>query len=349
MIINLANALSVRGFSVLLVTWDAAGAKTFYPLNPKVNWVKLGFKSGFADKLRRIRALANVLRGHEVKTLVGFVMSGDRTVYAAAKLAGVPLIAAERNGPAMYHYRYGTLHRWLTFRFLHLCRRITVQFEDYALGYSASLRSRIVAIPNPVEKSAQIAQPHLPDANGQFTLLAIGRFDPLQKRFEHLIKAFARIASQYPNWQLRLIGDGPDEPRLRAMVAELGITEQVLFEPAMPDVMQAYTSAHLFVIPSLWEGFPNVLAEAMSHGLPAVGYAEADGVRHLIQDGENGWLAPGVDDVGSLSEVLSVAMADHAERQRRGEQARVAMGAFAPDLQYDRWAALIRQCMSEGQ
>jgi len=248
MIVNLANALSKRGFSVLLITWDAPDAHSFYPINQAVKWIRLGFKPSIADKIRRVRALAEVLRTHEVKALIGFVMSGDRTVYAAAKLAGVPLIAAERNGPAMYHLRYGAIHRWLTFRLLSLCSRIAVQFEDYAHGYPAYLRSRIVAIPNPVTPAEQLAQPHVPNADGHLILLAVGRLDPLQKRFEYLIKAFAHIAASFPQWRLRLIGDGPDEARLREMTAELGITQQVVFQASMSDVMQAYTSAHLFVI-----------------------------------------------------------------------------------------------------
>jgi glycosyltransferase involved in cell wall biosynthesis len=248
----------------------------------------------------------------------------------------------------MYKLRYGTLQRLTNLAFLHLCDRITVQFKDYIGGYPASLRRRISVIGNPVGAAQLRAKPAEPGANGRYTLLAAGRFDPLQKRFDHVVSAFATLAAQHPQWDLRLIGDGPQENQLRAMVSELGLQQRVSLEPTTPDVFEAYAAAHLFVIPSLWEGFPNGLAEAMSHGLPAVGYRGAQGIAQLIEDGITGWLADGLDDPQALARALSAAMGDAEERERRGEQARFAVAVYTPEAQYDCWARLILSCTGSG-
>jgi glycosyltransferase involved in cell wall biosynthesis len=345
MICQLANALDARGFGVHLISWDDEDARTYYPLAPGIRWHRLGFRPGLADKLRRTRVLASRLREFGAKALIGFVMSGDKTVYAAAKLAGVRLIAAERNSPQLYRLRYNALQRSMSFAMLHLCDAITVQFKDYASGYPASLRGRMAVIGNPVGRAEKLARPGQPGENGRYTLLATGRFDPLQKRFDHVVTAFAALAGQHPDWDLRIIGEGPQEGQLREMIAQHGLEQRVRLEATTADIFSAYTQAHLFVIPSLWEGFPNVLAEAMSHGLPAVGYRNADGVAQLIEDGTSGWLAAGLHDPQSLAAGLSAAMGDGRERERRGEKASLVMAAYAPEVQYDRWAHLIRSCL----
>ena len=119
MVCALANALAVRELDVHIVTWDAPDASSYYPLDNRVTWHRLGFRPGPFDKVRRTFALARVLRREGVRVLVGFVMSGDKTVYGAAKLAGVRLVAAERNAPAMYYLCYSKLQRWQFFSLLH--------------------------------------------------------------------------------------------------------------------------------------------------------------------------------------------------------------------------------------
>jgi len=170
----LANALCERGFHVHMVTWDGPDAVAFHTLDPRIVWSRLGFRHGAADKLRRTRVLADLLRDHRIRILVGFVMSGDKTVYAAAKLAGVRLIVAERNAPTMYRLRYSFAQRWLSFRMLHLADRITVQMPDFVVGYPASLRERIEVIPNPVPVAERSARPNRPVTDGRFNLLAVG-------------------------------------------------------------------------------------------------------------------------------------------------------------------------------
>jgi GalNAc-alpha-(1->4)-GalNAc-alpha-(1->3)-diNAcBac-PP-undecaprenol alpha-1,4-N-acetyl-D-galactosaminyltransferase len=341
MVCQLAGALVKRGFEVHLISWDAKDAVAFYPIHPGVRWTKLGFAPGHIDKLRRVKALHEVFRQHDIKVLVGFVMSGDRTVFAAAKLAGVRLVAAERNAPEMYHFRSGPLRRWATFRLLALADHIAVQMETYASGYPRYLHGRIVTIPNPVPIAQHGARPHIADETGGFTVLAVSRLDPVQKRIGCLIGAFSLVAEQFPHWHLRIIGDGPEEASLYRLINECGLAGRVSIEQSTPAVFEAYSQSHLFAIPSRWEGFPNALAEAMSHGLPAVGFAQSAGVAELIGP-DGGWLAEGLDDEAALAAALACAMANGEERLRRGRSAARLVSQFAPDRQFDRWAELIR-------
>ena len=338
---SLATALAARGNRVILVSLDAPDCQPFHTVSADVTRCPLGFRAGPVDKARRFLTLARLLRREGVRILIGFAVSGDRTVFAAARVARVRLVAAERNAPSMYRWRHTGFRRWQCFVLLRLADRIVVQFEDFAEGYPKALRSRMTAIPNPVTLTGRLAVPGTAHTAGRYRLLAVSRLDETQKRLTGLIDAFAGIADRHPAWDLVIVGDGPDWSTLAERIAGHGLEDRARLSPARPEIADTYVGSHLFAIPSRWEGFPNALAEAMAHGLPALGFAGADGVAHLIEDGETGWLAPGVDDPAALAEVLDQAMGDTAERTRRGAGAAQAMLAYPPDAQYDRWQALI--------
>ena len=340
---QLANALSARGNRVHFVSWDAPGATPFHGLGENVTWHRIGFRPGLVDRARRFLALARLLRREEAKVLIGFVMSGDRTVYAAAKMARVRVIAAERNSPSMYWWRHTALRRWQCFFLLRFVDRIIVQFDDFAKGYPVTLHGRMTTIPNPVALGEGIASPGTANAAGRYTLLAVSRLDEMQKRLGCLVDAFSKIAGQHPAWDLEIVGDGPDKSVLADRIAGHGLQARVYLSPSRLDIAAKYIESHLFAIPSRWEGFPNALGEALAHGLPAVGFAGAGGVADLIDDGETGWLAKGIDDPTSLAETLVQAMIGSAERARRGARAVEAMTAYSPEPQFDKWQALVEE------
>jgi GalNAc-alpha-(1->4)-GalNAc-alpha-(1->3)-diNAcBac-PP-undecaprenol alpha-1,4-N-acetyl-D-galactosaminyltransferase len=339
MICQLASALVVRGFRVYLISLDSPSDQSFFPVHDSVQWFRLNYSPGFFDKFRRTRVLLRILKNAGIQTLVGFVISGDKTVFAAAKLAGVNLVVAERNAPTMYWLRYNVLQRWVSFSLLHLADRITVQLPGFIAGYPATLRGRIEIIPNPVPVVMSQASPGIMNESGRYILLVVSRLDAAQKRVDCLIRAFSRVATEYPNWDLLIIGNGPENSNLHRLIVEFGLAGRVKIEPAMLDVFNVYAKVHLFAIPSLWEGFSNALAEAMKHGLPAVGFSGAAGVAELIGDG--GWLAKGLDDEVALAGELANAMANDTERIRRGQVAAELMRRFEPEQQFDRWAELL--------
>ncbi len=324
----------------MVVTWDDHDAKSFYPLDDGVRWLRLGFHRGLIGKVRRVMQLRRALKEHGAATLVGFVMSGDLTVILACLLARVQIIAAERNSPQMYDIVYSWPRKLLNFSQLHFSKRIVVQFSRYRDGYPGTLASRTCAISNPVESVDDLASPGVMGSWGGYNLLCVSRLDVLQKQILDLVEAFARIADRHLEWTLSILGDGPDRARISARVQELGLEDRVRLPGSVADVSSYYRNAHLFALPSRWEGFPNALAEAMAHGLPSVGYQDADGVCDLLQDG-GGWLVPGQSNVSALAEILSFAMDSPRERERRGEMAAANVARYSPECVASQWTALL--------
>jgi len=344
-ICQLANELEKKKYKVFLCSLDEPGTSSYYPLAEGVTWWQLGRKkNGLYDKVSRIVRLYLALRKNKVNILIGFVMSGDKTIFLSAKFARIRLIVAERNSPKMYWIRLSFIQRWVVFAFMHLADRITIQMPEFISQYPRSLHKRLITIPNPVPQAKNLSNPSIPNQEDRFILLAVSRLDNLQKRIDLLVRSFHIIADDFRQWNLQIIGSGEDREQLRKLITEKELDQRIQLIEAKKNIFKYYEHAHLFVIPSRWEGFPNALAEAMSHGLPAVGFAESSGVAELI--GHGGWLAEGNSSVESLAEALRRAMSNPEERRQKGETGKTFVQSFTPEKHINQWDKLIKLLLS---
>lgn len=346
--VSLANAMARRGHTVSLITFDQQDARSFYPINNDVRWHKVGVSRphgpiGFADRLRLIWAIRAALKDARASVVVCFHHGILVRFVLATFFTGIRLIVSERNSLTLYNHLRKS--KWnLNFLFLFFPDYITVQFPRYVREYPRILRPRISAIPNPVSTPALCTKPGTGLAHHGETLqlLAVGRLCA-QKSYDILIEVFAALAPRHPAWELVIVGNGEAQGRIAADIALHRLEARVrLMPPATADLTDIYRRASLFCMPSQWEGFPNALAEAMAHGLPAVGYRDCAGVRDLILHGENGLLADGNGNVQSLFEALDRLMADPMRRRRMGEAAVKSVQQFHPDLIFSRWEQLLR-------
>jgi glycosyltransferase involved in cell wall biosynthesis len=141
-----------------------------------------------------------------------------------------------------------------------------------------------------------------------------------QKQPLKLIEAFAQAQQQNPKLQLLMVGDGDQKPTALQLVKDLHIENKVIFEPFRQDVPDVLAAADIFVLPSLWEGLPIGLLEAMAMGKAIIG-TQVDGTSEVIRHNENGLLIATDDLAGNLSQAL-LAMASNANlRQQLGNAA----------------------------
>lgn len=324
MAVTLMNAMCDRGHGVSLLTWDQSGAECFYPLDSRIHWHCLDMGdpmvvAGWWLRLTRMARIRSLVAREQPDVVVAFQLGPFLTVRLAILGLGTPVVAAERNAPSRFDHTRAGKHRALLFQTFRLAARVTVQLESYRDGYPAYLRSRIVAIPNPVQPAARFADP-LGRSGEHKILLTLGRLS-YQKNQETLIRAYAPLADRFSDWSLRIVGDGEDRGKLEQLARELGIGSRVVFAGAVCDVSAEYVAAQLFCLPSLWEGFPNALAEALSHGIPAIGFRACSGINELIRPGENGLLVDEDFSAEALSTALRRLMLDDDMRVRLGRQA----------------------------
>ncbi|WP_309630367.1 glycosyltransferase [Brevundimonas sp.] len=344
MSISLMNAMVARGHQVEVMSLDPGNATTFYPLDPAVRWTRIdvgdpGRKARPSEMLERLWAMRAVVRRFRPDVGIGFQQGAFVALAAAALGTRTPVIAAERNAPQRFEHLKDGHGREFQFASFRQARFVTVQFDSYRDHYPEHVRGRIVCIPNPVPPAEGAAAPAGRDGSRK-TLLCVARLS-YQKNQALLINAFASVAARFPDWDLELVGDGEDRDVVASLAAS-GALGRIRLAGAQTDVGRHYRAAHLFCLPSRWEGFPNALAEAMAFGLPAVGLAGCAGVNSLIEEGRTGLLAR---DAGAaaLAEALSVLMVDPDRRVVMGAAARKAIASYAPEAVFDQWEALFEQ------
>jgi glycosyltransferase involved in cell wall biosynthesis len=203
---------------------------------------------------------------------------------------------------------------------------LTTVTEADADAYRRKMRLpgvRIAALPN------SVPDPVLPPADGNAkVVVAAGRLVPV-KRYDLIIEAFARVAAEHPDWQLRVYGKGEERDRLRALVHRLGLGDNVfLMGPAAP--MEAeWVKGSIGAAASNFEPFGMTLVEAMRCGLPVVSTDCPYGPGEIIQDGVDGRLVP-VGDTAAFAGALLDLVRDDERRRRMGRSAIENARRFAP-------------------
>ena len=144
-----------------------------------------------------------------------------------------------------------------------------------------------------------------------------------QKNFTRLVEALGRLDVNGPDWRCVIAGDGELRTDLEAQVAAAGLGDRVRMPGLVADLPGLFAAADIFCLPSLFEGLPLVLLEAMGAGLPTAAFA-IDGVSDVVSDGNQARLvAP--DDAAALADALAALLADGPQRQRLGAAAKEAV------------------------
>lgn len=155
--------------------------------------------------------------------------------------------------------------------------------------------------------------------NNAIQILHIGRFSE-QKNHVGLINAFAKYVKEYPNAVLNLIGDGEKRTQIESLVKSLQIEKNVVFRGLQDNVYEYLKNADIFVLPSLYEGVPMTLLEAMGSGLPIIA-TDVGGVSDILTNNEEALLIA-VDD-GAIENALFRFSEDEALREKCGKNARL--------------------------
>lgn len=158
-------------------------------------------------------------------------------------------------------------------------------------------------------------------------IVAVGRLGE-EKGYPYLLEAVRILASNHINCRLLICGRGEQEGKLRKNMMELGIEDRVEFLGYQENPYKYLAKAALFVLPSLFEGLPNALLEAMALGVPSIATRCPTGPEEIITDGVNGLLVPPADE-RALAEAMARVLSDEKLRKRLAEGGRKRAEAFS--------------------
>ncbi|MGC8947524.1 MAG: glycosyltransferase [Anaerolineae bacterium] len=165
-------------------------------------------------------------------------------------------------------------------------------------------------------------------------VLAAGRLHP-QKGFDYLIRAFRHVQAAMPA-RLVILGEGPSRRSLERLVVELDLADRVALPGFQRNPFRFIARASVFVLSSLYEGFGNVIVEAMALGVPVVATRCPSGPDEIIEDGVNGLLVPVADEI-ALAEAILRMLRDEtlaARLRQRGPERAAAFDASHIAAQY---------------
>jgi GalNAc-alpha-(1->4)-GalNAc-alpha-(1->3)-diNAcBac-PP-undecaprenol alpha-1,4-N-acetyl-D-galactosaminyltransferase len=336
---DMANYWVERGWQVTVATWSSPNTRDFYVLSSHISRVWLQDASRGVSKVSTFRslgsqvfALRRLLRRAKPDVVLSFIdVSNILTLLAAIGLR-VPVVISERTHPVLNDTisRPWKLMRRLCYSWAH---QVIAQTRDAAGWIERRCRTTVQVIPNFLRTLPEAVAPR------ESLIIAVGRLSR-EKGFDILIEAFARVRVQFPDWQLCIIGAGPEQRSLADQITRLSLQTRVELVGQVADVEAWMARAALMVHPSRREGFPNAVLEAMGMGVAVVCADCRSGPSELIEDGVNGRLVP-VDDLETLTLAMSQLMADLKLRERLGKEATKVRQQFAQSVLMKKWEACL--------
>jgi glycosyltransferase involved in cell wall biosynthesis len=273
---------------------------------------------------RAVARLIGAMRRHRPCLVQSFMFHANVAARLAAPWAGGPWVVGGLRVAERRKTWHLTLDR-LTTRLGTGSVCVSMGVYRFSRDVARLDPDRLVVIPNGIELSPfDRAEPLPREAIGvpewAHMALFIGRLAE-QKGLPILLDAAGRVAAARPEWHLVLVGDGPDRDRLRELAgSDPALTGRVHWLGPRDDVPALLKAADLLVLPSLWEGMPNVILEAMAARRAVVATA-VEGTDELVLPGQTGWLVP-PNDPRALAGALLDAASDPALLRHYGEAGR---------------------------
>ncbi|MGH7571185.1 MAG: glycosyltransferase [Gemmatimonadota bacterium] len=339
---------SLREWSRVPRQWQIRGVPVYYPRCP--HYPSRGVNDIFYNRFPFLdtallwpwigRAAARVMQSHPFDVVhANFLFPSGYLGLKLKRRYGSPLVVHERSvqrlGMAREHARRGQAYRRI------LRASDVVITENQAMA--TSLREMEPAMgdlrvfkqpgmhPGAVASLERQRPPALVDRR---VVLSVGALSK-RKGHEYLVRAVAEIKAEFPDLVCRIIGEGPERPRLRELVDQLGLSGIVELVGRRPhaEVLGEMSWCDIFALPSWGEAGGTVYGEAMQFGKPIIACV-GEGITEVVRDGVHGRLIPARDS-SRLADALRSLLADASRREQMGAEARELAAA---ELSYPKLA-----------
>ena len=270
--------------------------------------VRMVHCQGRAD-WRAVRQIEECIQEDGIQLLHTHGYKADLYGYVAARRSRKPIVATCHNwvGGTAALGIYNHLDRMALKRF-HGLAAVSDSVAQRLLGSGVSAK-KVTTIANGIDvQTFERASPS-PELNfdGSKVVGMVARLD-LQKGFEYLLRAARELCGAFPGLKVVIVGEGPDRTAIENMIQRFGLQSNVILVGQRPDMPEIYAAMDVFVLPSLNEGLPMTILEAMAASKPVIA-TRVGAIPKVIQDGETGLLVdPG--DTDGVRNALARLLAD---------------------------------------
>ena len=290
----------------------------------EVHCLKMENKEGFIGWLTTIGSLIRLipyLRKLQPTIVHSFLFRANIVARIASYITSIPIVISSIRvmGGEKNYFHY--LERMTSFMVDHYIT-VSESVKDYLVRKSRIPLEKVSVIYNGVNikehNSLKMPNQRVIGAEDK-VVITVGRLHT-QKGHSYLLQAIAKVQKEISKVKVLVIGEGEEENNLKNLAKSLDLTDKIIFAGLRVDVEEILPEADLFVLPSLWEGMPNALLEAMALGIPVVA-TDVGGIPEVVIHEETGILIPPKD-----SDALASAMIDllqnNFKAQKMGEAGR---------------------------
>lgn len=342
MLCYVAESLQKRGYVVCIInlksTRDTANFER--TIDPSVSFYRIKSKS----RINQIIEIYKQSKSFGADCIIGFTDFPNMYAALVGRLLRIPSIMSERGDPKKTKDK-NKLKQFLADAIINSCSGGVFQTAGARDCYWRHLKRVGCIIPNPIfiEDGFKYVMP----SERKKSVVTVGRLDNSQKRYDVMLKAFAKFYKTHPDYELNIYGVGPDEKNIKKWACELGISSVVNLLGLSLHPMEDIADEGMFLITSDFEGISNSLLEAMAAGLPCVSTDHSPGgAKLLIENRINGLLAP----IGSV-ELLANNLSEFADNamlaELCGNNARRVIERFNPNEIIDLWEDYINNLLKK--
>ena len=340
----LSNHLSHK-FNVIIIT--LVKANVFYKVNDSIpifnvkeNNTSKNLYGALLNNWQTVSGIKSIIRKEKVDILISFTTSVNVLCLISTINKKVPSIISERNNAMAVPPNFF----WKNLRnlFYKHANFLVVQTQGNKNFYSSIMRdSKIEVIQNPLAKTYDLTPQKV--ITNKFNILTVGR---LTKNKAHHIILHALHKIDNVNWNLTIIGDGPEMEPLKDLTIKLNLHEKVLFTGQISNVKEYYLQSDIFLFTSRSEGFPNALMEAYAFGVPCISTDCNYGPSDIIKNDHDGILIP-VDDINNLEKAIRRLSTDKSLREKFSDNAKKNIARFNINLIASKWEELVEKSLSK--
>lgn len=338
----LANSLVQRGHDVEIVCVNKP--IVFYPIDSSVKVWLVANEIESSSLHKKVFWLRKHVKSINPDVVIAFMTSVYCMTLSSLIGIRVPVITSERIDPRHSDF----FRKFIRMIILPLTSHHVVQTEHIRNYYPSFIRMKTSIIYNPVNDEVfhQIENGEMKIENGERLnrIISVGRLTE-QKNQKMMIRAFSKIANEFPKWQLAIYGEGPLRENLESEVESLGLNGKVLFPGRTEHVIDELRESKIFCLSSDFEGMSNAMIEAICIGLPIV-TTNVSGVSELVDDGKNGYVVP-CDDVEQLAQALQKVMSNNDMQKTMSESNLKKADIFKLDNIVNQWEQLIQKVVQE--
>ena len=238
-------------------------------------------------------------------------------------------LSAERGDPYTLPWKWKILTRFA----YGLSDACIFQLKDARDFYNKKIQQKSYIIPNPFLLPCRV-EPYYGERRK--TIVGAGRFQP-EKGFDILIEAFALVNKKFPEFKLIIYGEGPLLKDYKEQIKRHQIEDKVVFPGYVQNVAEVIRQEGIFVLPSLYEGIPNVLIEALSVGIPSIATnCSPGGPDFLMENGKRGIITP-IGDSTAMANAITRLIEDKDLYQQMEQAGPEIRGILDPDAISRKW------------